>query len=224
MANEYKCDICGKPATVHITKIIDSKKVKIHLCSECAEKASLDAIDIPAKIMPKIKEFEQQLIDGVSKAAKVGVCPNCGTSFSEVEKGERFGCPECYDAFAEKLPEFLTQMQYGTLHVGKTPKTHADSSTLNPLDLLGKAIEKVGQLFASADVPPPALKIKVDAVQQPSDSQQPSNAPQKSGAPEKAEDDCETVDALRAKLDEAVKEERYEDAAKLRDRINSLEK
>ena len=53
MANEYKCDICGKPATVHITKIIDSKKVKIHLCSECAEKASMDAINMPEQILPK---------------------------------------------------------------------------------------------------------------------------------------------------------------------------
>ena len=32
------------------------------------------------------------------------------------------------------------------------------------------------------------------------------------------------LDDVRAKLDEAVREERYEDAAKLRDRINSLSK
>lgn len=44
-------------------------------------------------------------------------------------------------------------------------------------------------------------------------------------APESAaEPDAESVDALRAQLDEAVREERYEDAAKLRDRINSLSK
>ena len=37
-------------------------------------------------------------------------------------------------------------------------------------------------------------------------------------------DNDRDADALRAKLDEAVREERYEDAAKLRDRINSLSK
>lgn len=216
MANEYKCDICGKPATVHITKIIDSKKVKIHLCSECAEKASMDAINMPEQILPKIKELEEQLIRDVSKASRSGVCPTCSTSFSDVEKGSRFGCPDCYDAFADRLPEFFSQMQFGALHVGKSPKKHADSSSLNPLDLLGKAIEQVGKLFSAplqqgVSEPPPEV---------------PADAP--SGAPEAqepaAESDAESVDALRAKLDEAVREERYEDAAKLRDRINSLSK
>ena len=60
MATEYKCDICGNPATVHITKIIDGKKIKIHLCSACAEKASLEAINLPAEIFPKIQELEKQ--------------------------------------------------------------------------------------------------------------------------------------------------------------------
>lgn len=145
MANEYKCDICGKPATVHITKIIESKKVKIHLCSECAEKMSMDALEIPEQIMPKIKELEEQLIKDVSKASKSGVCPTCGTSFVDVEKGARFGCPDCYETFSDKLPEFLAQMQFGSVHVGKSPKKHADSQTLNPLELLGKAIEQVGK-------------------------------------------------------------------------------
>ena len=146
MANEYKCDICGKPATVHITKIIESKKVKIHLCSECAEKMSMDALEIPEQIMPKIKELEEQLIKDVSKASKSGVCPTCETSFADVEKGSRFGCPDCYETFSDKLPEFLAQMQFGSVHVGKSPKKHADSHTLNPLELLGKAIEQVGKM------------------------------------------------------------------------------
>ena len=212
MANEYKCDICGKPATVHITKIIDSKKVKIHLCSECAEKASMDAINMPEQIMPKIKELEEQLIRGVSSASKAGVCPECSTSFSDIEKGSRFGCPGCYDAFADRLPEFLSQMQFGALHVGKSPKKHADSSSLNPLDLLGKAIEQVGRLFSSP--------LPQGGSELPAQAPGPEPAAEDS-APEPA---AESVDALRAKLDEAVREERYEDAAKLRDRINSLSK
>lgn len=150
MANEYKCDICGKPATVHITKIIDSKKVKIHLCSECAEKASMDAINMPEQILPKIKELEEQLIRTDVEGVEIGRLARRGsTSFSDVEKGSRFGCPDCYDAFVDKLPEFLSQMQFGALHIGKSPKKHADSSSLNPIDLLGKAIEQVGKLFSS---------------------------------------------------------------------------
>ena len=218
MANEYKCDICGKPATVHITKIIESKKVKIHLCSECAEKMSMDALEIPEQIMPKIKELEEQLIKDVSKASKSGVCPTCETSFADVEKGSRFGCPDCYETFSDKLPEFLAQMQFGSVHVGKSPKKHADSHTLNPLELLGKAIEQVGKIFG--------IENKAAEEGQPAESAQPESGPQAAQEVEQAkqEDDAESIDVLRAKLDEAIREERYEDAAKLRDRINSLSK
>ena len=170
MANEYKCDICGKPATVHITKIIESKKVKIHLCSECAEKMSMDVLEIPEQIMPKIKELEEQLIKDVSKASKSGVCPTCETSFADVEKGSRFGCPDCYETFSDKLPEFLAQMQFGSVHVGKSPKKHADSHTLNPLELLGKAIEQVGKIFG--------IENKAAEEGQPAESAQPESAPQ----------------------------------------------
>lgn len=221
MANEYKCDICGKPATVHITKIIDSKKVKIHLCSECAEKASLDAINIPAQILPKIQELEEQMIMGVSKASKAGICPTCATSFAEVEKGARFGCPDCYDAFAEKMPEFLSQIQGGVMHVGKTPKHHTESTLLNPIELLGKAIENVGKLFGDgksanqvnpednhAAIESTTANALVENLQMQENNVQ-------------ARDD-ETIEVLRVKLDEAIREERYEDAAKLRDKINSF--
>ena len=58
------------------------------------------------------------------------------------------------------------------------------------------------------------------------ESSQPESAPPAAQEIEqtKQEADAESIDVLRAKLDEAVREERYEDAAKLRDRINSLSK
>ena len=106
-------------------------------------------------------------------------------------------------------------MQFGALHIGKSPKKHADSSSLNPIDLLGKAIEQVGKLFSSP-LPQGAPESLPEAPAEPAAALE---------APESAaEPDAESVDVLRAQLDEAVREERYEDAAKLRDRINSLSK
>src|ERR1017187_1129944 len=37
MANPLKCDICSKPATVHLTQILDNKVHKVDLCEECAQ-------------------------------------------------------------------------------------------------------------------------------------------------------------------------------------------
>jgi len=37
MANPLKCDLCSKPATVHLTQILDNKVHKVDLCEECAQ-------------------------------------------------------------------------------------------------------------------------------------------------------------------------------------------
>jgi len=31
------CDTCGKPATVHMTKIVGGKKTEFHFCDKCSE-------------------------------------------------------------------------------------------------------------------------------------------------------------------------------------------
>ena len=36
MANPIKCSLCGKPATVHLTQIINNKVHKVDLCEACA--------------------------------------------------------------------------------------------------------------------------------------------------------------------------------------------
>ena len=37
MANPLKCDLCSKPATVHLTQILDNKVHKVDLCEACAQ-------------------------------------------------------------------------------------------------------------------------------------------------------------------------------------------
>ena len=37
MANPLKCDLCAKPATVHLTQIVNSKIHKVDLCEACAQ-------------------------------------------------------------------------------------------------------------------------------------------------------------------------------------------
>ena len=37
MANPLKCDLCSKPATVHLTQIVNNKVHKVDLCEACAE-------------------------------------------------------------------------------------------------------------------------------------------------------------------------------------------
>src|ERR1700685_1668862 len=37
MSNPLKCDLCSKPATVHLTQILDNKVHKVDLCEDCAQ-------------------------------------------------------------------------------------------------------------------------------------------------------------------------------------------
>ena len=193
---EYKCDICGKPATVHITKIIDGKKLKIHLCSECAEKATLDSITLPADIFPKIKQLEEEMA-AVSKDFSGDVCHTCGASLAEVEKGARFSCPDCYRSMGGRLFSLLAQMHGATEHRGKKPKCHKPDC----------------ECKASADFATAKVKVKKVA-----DSDILGELKPEFSEPKPKE----TKEHLNKLLKEAVLDERYEDAAQLRDKLKTI--
>lgn len=203
MANEYKCDMCGKTASVHITKIVNGKKVKMHLCAECAEKANFKEIAFPPGLLPKIKELEESIKKGFAKAPLSNACPNCGSSLDEMKKGSIFCCPEAYAFLKDSLDDLLTQMHGATFHKGKTPKFHIPQ---NPAETLEKLIEGINLQEE------PLLQNLVQSVQN-SDTA-PSIEPKTfSKKPE---------DSIRSELEKALSEERYEDAATLRDELKKL--
>ena len=224
MATEYKCDICGKPATFHITKIINGKKVEVHLCSECAEKASLDAMNLPLDLFPKLKELEEQIVS--QKVAASDSCPNCGASLSEIEKGARFSCPNCYVALGNRLFELLAQMHGATEHKGKTPKTHAANcfASLDASKRLRNFEEVAGEELFEENLEtaledfvkgnPETVKLSAEEV---SDVEEQPDNPNFAFS---QYDDSE--ESLKKQLSAAISEERYEDAAKLRDKLNNI--
>jgi len=216
MATEHKCDICGKPATVHITKIIDNKKVKIHLCSKCAEKASFDAINMPMDLLPKLQEFEKMMKKDI---VKTDTCPTCGASLSEMAKGSRFSCPDCYVALGNKLFELFAGMHSSTEHKGKAPKNHKAncfakidvSKKLRDFEeIIGEEVFEENLETALEEIASLAEKtIKINI---------------KPAEKESQNNEVETEESLQKKLADAISEERYEDAAKLRDKLNDIGK
>ncbi len=228
MANEYKCDICGNAATVHITKIIDGKKVKIHLCSSCAEKASFDAVNLPLDIFPKLKELEKMMS---KKITNPDSCLTCGASLAEIEKGARFSCPDCYVALGNRLLEIFAQMHAATEHKGKSPKTHAPNCSVS-LDLSKKLrdFEDIAneEIFeenlesALADLVSTVDNDIGEADVNKSDSNSKSKSPKNKAKSAKKVAEEEDEQSLKKALDIAISEERYEDAANLRDKLKIL--
>ncbi len=217
MATEYKCDICGKPATVHITKIIDNKKIKVHLCSACAEKASMD---IPTQFLPTVQQIEAEIM-ATQKTKLLDKCPTCGASISEMEKGARFSCPDCYAAMGARLTNLFTQMHNATRHTGKTPKYHEANASVSA-DALAENIQDNDDSNLDEDLlelESLTKELVEETMKLGAKVHKEIESAKKSA--KKTSPKTEESESLEEQLARAIKEERYEDAAKLRDKINS---
>ena len=125
MNNPLKCDFCPKPATVHLTQIVNNKVHKVDLCEECAQTKgvtdpsgfSLADLLLKASLNPELP---------VSAVR----CEQCGFTQADFKKQGRFGCPACYDAFRGMLEPMLEGMHKGTAHAGKVPRTALNRKSL----------------------------------------------------------------------------------------------
>ncbi|RJQ28848.1 MAG: hypothetical protein C4589_05720 [Peptococcaceae bacterium] len=166
------CERCQqRPATIHLTEIINNHKSKIALCEVCAREIQAQSFGpLPPLSLPyflagllghggNTEPLEQ------SNGTEIK-CESCGLSESQFVKRGLLGCGNCYRSFAEKLEPLLRRIQGKAEHVGKIP---ADS-------------------------------LKNDAWLK------------------------NEIAVMRKKLQQAVQEEKYENAARIRDDIRRMEK
>ncbi len=123
-----KCEHCGKPATVHLTKIVNKEVVTLHLCEACEKQQELipegpgPALNLPALLALLMGQAPQSL-----------TCPVCGLKYAMFKNEGRLGCPADYDAFRTALEPLLVRIHRGTSHVGKTPRAAAGRLELSQL-------------------------------------------------------------------------------------------
>jgi len=125
MANSLKCDLCTKPATVHLTQIVNNKIHKVDLCEACAQAKGVtdpSGFSLSDLLMKASLNPEQSLGDIR--------CESCGLTQQDFKKTGRFGCPACYDAFAAVIDPILDNMHKGTSHVGKVPRRALERRSL----------------------------------------------------------------------------------------------
>lgn len=117
MAKPLKCDVCDKPATVHLTQIINNQIHKIDLCEDCAEQKGItDPSGYSlADLLVKPDASEAPEINALS-------CPECGCTQREFKKTGRLGCGVCYETFGGIVTPALVSMHKGDTHRGKVPK------------------------------------------------------------------------------------------------------
>jgi len=172
MATPLKCDLCDKPATVHLTQIVNNKVHKIDLCEDCAKAKgvtdpsglSLSELLLGASLANANEGGPAAaLANPFAQSPNMLRCEKCGYTEVELKKTGHLGCPDCYETFGPHIEGMLEKMHKGTTHLGKAPQHALARQTLH-----------------------------------------------------------RRLNELNDALSEAIKTERYEDAARCRDEINEV--
>ena len=182
MDEHKKCKLCGAPATVHITQVINDKSMRIDLCEKCAQKEGYIASSgLPFSMLASLGE---SLFNGIkSTSMKIGqaVCETCGCSPEVFKKNGRLGCKDCYKHLATMIDSIISNTQKGNKHIGKQLSQVHSCHTINT----SKSDEVSKKTTGNTN---------------------------------------DSIESLQGKLIKAIEDERYEDAAKIRDQIKSMRK
>lgn len=114
------CEKCGKTAaTTHIRSVINGKVTEKYLCSHCAANEGYG--DIKGSNLSQM--LSSMFGDTVSATQNTQVtrCGCCGSTFADIAKSGKCGCPECYTTFYEQLLPYLKRVHGSTKHIGKIP-------------------------------------------------------------------------------------------------------
>ena len=216
------CEICHEnEARVTYTEIINGVKKEQHLCENCAAKQS------PFNIMGKLGNDAPfgNILSGLLQSFAKGlstmqqqesICGRCGMTASEFAKIGKLGCPECYNAFAPILDKNLRTVQGAVENKGKRPMNAVYFETLKRDPVQSRAKEsgneeqndsEKAQLLGAAGT---IADILVDPASDPGSRNVKATI--------KAE-----ISRLRRQMEKAVRDENYEEAASLRDRIHELD-
>jgi protein arginine kinase activator len=141
-----KCQFCSKPATVHLTEVVNNQKKELHLCQACAEEQQLvnkqQELNLPAILQHLIGQHLGAQSDELARTR----CPACGIRYMEFRSQGRLGCPHDYAVFRVGLEPLLEKIHRSTRHVGKVPR-HRGPST----DRLVEIVQLRRQLQSAVD-------------------------------------------------------------------------
>lgn len=199
------CEICGEnEATFHYSEVVNGNKTEHHLCSECAAKTDIsyytNLLDGEGRLGQLLSGLLGMPIGGEQDDPKTHVvCPGCHLSYGEFIKNSAFGCAECYNVFGPLLDESIKKIQGSVNHQGKKPyrlmKSMRSTNAENMSENEASVIEEAGDGIA--------------------DSTKQEKKPTRASLEHE-------IDVADKRLKQAVLEEDFEEAARLRDHIKDL--
>ncbi len=178
------CENCGKrEANVRYSENINGVKKEMNLCEECSKKLGIvdkmdfrmPSLDFSNFFGSFLEDFNTPEFMPLLNEMKQVKCDSCGSTFDDIINTGRYGCPNCYDVFEDRMDPILKKLQGANRHIGR----------------LGKISDN---------------KVKFDKKEEQNEKNKTDNK----------------LEKLQGELKQAIKEERYEDAAKIRDEIKKM--
>ncbi|MCR5324414.1 MAG: UvrB/UvrC motif-containing protein [Lachnospiraceae bacterium] len=227
------CEICHEnEAHVVYTEIINGVKKEQHLCESCAVKQS--PFNLMGKIGPDVQfgNILSGLLQSFAKGLnamqeKESICGRCGMTASEFAKTGKLGCPDCYGAFAPILDKNLKTLQGAVENKGKKPmnavyfepaKYSRKDAVQNP-----DGSDRENPLNDDNEQTPGDVLGAAGTIEEILGSDGPEAIITGRNAAAKPAKLSKEAAVLRKLMEKAVKEENYELAAQLRDRLRKLE-
>ncbi|CAJ1004526.1 MULTISPECIES: UvrB/UvrC motif-containing protein [Bacillales] len=121
------CEECGKrPATLHLTKIVNGKKTEYHICEHCAQEkgdvfAGFHNFSIN-NLLSGLLHFDPMTKKSQEPVQKPLRCETCGLTYAQFSKSGRFGCSDCYTFLGDRLDPLFRRIHGNTQHIGKVPE------------------------------------------------------------------------------------------------------
>lgn len=193
------CQNCGKnEVNFRYTQIVNGVKKEMALCNKCAKELGLEGMDfsMPINFSSFFSDFFQDAESLLPSFARTNLleCNHCGMSFEEFANTGEFGCGDCYITFADRISPVLKNLHGSSRHVGRQYREAIDELTDN--------------------------KSRFEASQK----QKGKLEKQESKEDKEKAKQAKELKNLQKDLQKAIQEERYEDAAKIRDDIKKLDK
>lgn len=117
------CQRCQqRPASIHITQIINGVKHETYLCEECAQAEKI-TVEIPQLPIDNLKNLLGFLGQGylTDQDSYQLVCKNCKTPYKKIYETGYVGCSECYKEFSSQLENVVQKIHGTNTHRGKIP-------------------------------------------------------------------------------------------------------
>lgn len=194
------CQNCGEnEANVRYTQIINGVKKEMALCEKCSKELGIGDMDfsMPINFSSFLSDFfeeEKEFLPSFIEQEKL-MCDKCGMTYEDFINTGKFGCENCYEIFSNKIDPILKNIHGGNRHIGRGINLPKEKNVGS-----GAFINSKDKNVGSG--------VLID-----SNNNNVGNTSVKQNR----------LDRLKNDLKQAIQEERYEDAAKIRDEIKVLE-